>query len=243
VTEDEFWKDYALIRDDVATARLAFHTSETIERLAADKAILRKLNEAADYWILHRYSLNVTLFIVLGRLFDDGPDAHSIHRLLSTNVRHPELFSKKAIRARKAGAGSAGRNTDIGWLDEAMSRITWEPTKENLGRFKQSLSPFVAKYNDVYRPIRTRVVAHTLLKEYALRAELFSKTHVKELEEILRALHNAVMAIWELAYNGTEPDIAGDYGYDYRVRKIQEQTEMVIRKLTGPPFDGDGPLE
>ncbi len=47
-------------------------------RAAEDKRLLSALNKTPLSWIVIRHSLNVTLFITLGRVFDVDSDAFSV---------------------------------------------------------------------------------------------------------------------------------------------------------------------
>lgn len=219
-----FNRDYDLIRDDVNIAIQTFYTWLEIHNYASeDKSIYKKLNENPTFWNLLLHSLQTTFFIVLGKIFDDGPDAHSIHKLMSSCVANPELFSKKALSIRKTKNGKRPE-----WLDEYLSKA-FEPTTKDLRALKNSLSPFRKNFDKVYKDIRNKVVAHKILKENEKISDLFSKTQIKEIEEILHYLYDLLATLWELFHNGREPKL-GVQQFDYK-NNIQKTTRNVLMSL------------
>jgi hypothetical protein len=97
---------------------------------------------------------------------------------------------------------------------------------------KRTIAPHASTFEAVYRPIRTNVFAHQLLKDQALVSAWFSKTLIKEMDDILRFLHDMIRALWELAYNGTRPALGvTDYGYHRRIEEIKNNTKRVLDQL------------
>jgi hypothetical protein len=233
VTELDYWRDYKLTRDAVAAAIESFHGYLAINNFAvADKELFRKINEVPEFWRLHAFSLQTTFFIVLARIFDISPDAHSVHKLLAATVQHPEFFSKAALCARKREVSKVtGANPK--WLDEYLKNITWEASTADLRTLKRALRPHASKFESVYRPIRTNVFAHQLLKDQALISDLFSKTLIKEMDDILHFLHDLIGALWELAYNGMKPALGViNYGYQRRIEEIKANTRKLLDQLS-----------
>jgi hypothetical protein len=219
-----FNRDYDLIRDDVYTAFQTFYTWLEIHNyINEDKSIYKKLNENPDFWNFLLHSLQTTFFIALGKIFDDSSDAHSIHKLMSSCVANPELFSKKALSIRKTMNGKRPE-----WLEEYLSKA-FEPTTKDLRALKKSLSPFRNKFDLGYKDIRNQVVAHKILKEEKKISDLFSKTQIKEIEDILHYLYDLLNALWELFHNGREPKL-GVQQFDYK-NKIQQTTRNVLMSL------------
>ena len=232
VTESEYWRDYELIRDAVSAAVQSFHGHLALNNFAvADEQLLQKINKVPEFWKLHAFSLQTTFFIVLARIFDNSRDAHSVHKLLAATVQHPEFFSKAALCARKREVSNiTGPNP--AWLDEYLQNITWEASTADLRTLKRAIAPHASTFEAVYRPIRTNVFAHQMLKDQALVSALFSKTLIKEMDDILRFLHDTIRALWELAYNGTRPALGvTDYGYHRRIEEIKNNTKSVLDQL------------
>ena len=230
LTEDEYWRDYDIIRNDVNAAIVSCHTHNAINSLATkDMDILQKMNRHPDFWRVSSFSLQTTMFIVLARILDHDSRVHSIHQVINSTICHPEFFSKAALRARKLSIpGSRWNPVD---LDEYVQNA-WEPTVQDLRTLKRSLVPHKAKFDAIYKPIRNQVFAHTVLKDEGLVADLFSKTLKADIDQILCFLHSLLWAIKELAYNARPPGLNGDnYGYRRRVAEITDETERLLRQL------------
>ncbi len=225
MTEIEYWKDYELTRDEVNTAIECFYTYIEIHNYAAeDKNVIRSLNEDATFWNIQLYSLQASFFIALGRIFDDGPETHSIHKLLAATVAHPDFFSKNSLAIRK----SEGKERPS-WLDEYLMHV-FEPQTSDLRAFKKALSPHRAKFKSVYGDIRDYVFAHKILKDKNKVSELFGRTQIKEIDEMLYFFYDLIEVLFQLFYNGRKPEL-GVGKYDYKER-IKNTTRSAMLKLS-----------
>lgn len=228
LTEKEFWRDYDIIRNDVNAAMVACYTHRTINHIAAtDFEVLGRLNRTPDFWRIASFSLQSTLIIVLARILDNDHNVHSVYKVLNATTAHPEFFSRDALRARKLIPGT---DPNPPYLDEYVQNA-WVPTVQDLRKLKRALAPHKTKFDAIYKPIRNQI-AHIILKDEALVADLYCKTLKTDIDEILCFLHNLIRSIWHLAFNGTEPNLSGDnYGYAGRVKEITERTECFMRQL------------
>jgi hypothetical protein len=103
MTEEEYWRDYDIIRNDVNAAMLCCYTQRAINDTAvADTAILQNLNRNANFWRINSFSLQGMLFIVLARILDTNPDVHSVYQLLSATTAHPEFLGTPGIPLKLA---------------------------------------------------------------------------------------------------------------------------------------------
>lgn len=229
MTEEEYWRDYDIIRNNVNAAMVSCYTHRAINDTAvADRKIYQRLNRQPDFWRVTSFSLQNTLFIVLARILDSDPKLHSIYQVLNATSAHPEFFSKAALRRRKLHIPGTGPNPP--WLDEYVQNA-WEPTVQELRTLKKALAPQKTKFDEIYKPIRNQI-AHIVLKDERSIESLYSKTVKKDVDDILRFLHSLVNAIWEMAYNALEPRLDGDnYGYADRVAEITKETEELLREL------------
>jgi hypothetical protein len=230
LTEDEYWRDYDIIRNDVTAAMVCCYTQRAINDIAvADPAILQKLNRNANFWRINSFSLQGMLFIVLARILDTNPDVHSVYQLLRATTAHPEFFTKDALRARKLAV--PGGKWDIKMLDSYVERA-WLPTMDDLRQLRKALAPHKSKFDDIYKPIRNQI-AHIILKEQALVEDLYARTQKTEIDDILRFLHSLVWAIREMADNGRPPNLCDDnYHFADRVSEIKTETERLLRQFT-----------
>jgi len=229
MTEDEYWRDYDIIRNDVYAAMVTCYTHRAINHIATtDGGILENMNLQPEFWRVASFSLQNTLFIVLARLLDSDPDVHSIHPVLNATIAHPEFFNHAALRARKLSIPGTERNPP--WLDEYVANA-WEPTTQDLRALKKAVAPHKAKFDQIYRPIRNQI-AHIILKDDAVVTALYSRTLKADIDEILRFLHSLIKSIWYMAFNAQPPNLNGDnYGYAESVAGITRETESVLRRL------------
>jgi hypothetical protein len=140
MTDAEYWRDYAIIRDDVHAAMVSCYTHRTINHIAAsDWEVWAKINSNAEFWQVTSYSLQNTLFIILSRILDQDPALHSVHKVLNATIAHPEFFSRAARRARKLSIPGSG--SDLKILDEE-DQDTWEPTARDQRDLKRDLKPY-----------------------------------------------------------------------------------------------------
>jgi hypothetical protein len=91
--ESDYPHYHQLIRGDVYTAVECFHTYLEIHNFAGKNTnVYRAMNKCAAFWNIQLYSLQSNFFIVLARIFDKRRDVHSVHKLLTATVDHPEFF-------------------------------------------------------------------------------------------------------------------------------------------------------
>lgn len=224
MTESEYLRDFELVKDEVNIAMWSFYTHLNILNYAAeDKTVFRKLNEHPTYWNVQLHSFQTTFFISLGRIFDDGKDTHSIHKLIAATVEHPEFFSVKALEKRKT---AGGKKPD--WLESYLEEA-FEPRVADLRLLKKELAKYKKKFSAVYKDIRNLVFAHKILKDKEKVTELFGKTQVGEIEDMLYFLHDLLENIWQLFQNGLRPDL-GVRTYEYK-EKIQKTTRSVLGSI------------
>jgi hypothetical protein len=230
LTEEEYWRDYGIIRDDVNAAMVTCYTHRAINHIGAtDENILEKMNRTSDFWRATSFSLQNTLFIVLARILDSDPEVHSIYPVINATIAHPEFFNRSALRARKLGI--PGGQWNMLFLDDYVSKA-WEPAADDLRLMKRALAPHKRKFDAIYKPIRNQHVAHIALKDASLIADLYNKTQKTDIDEILLFLHSLIAAISDLAHNAARPNLTGDnYGYARRVAEITAETEKLLRQL------------
>ena len=145
----------------------------------------------------------------MGRIFDDGKDAHSVHKLVSSAIAHPEFFSKESLARRKTDGAKIAPD----WLDDYI-REAFEPEISHLRCIKKQLKPFRQKFDLTCREIRNSVFAHALVKDQQAVSEMFAKTQIGEIEEILYVLQDLVQTLWQLYHNGRSLDF-GQTPHEY----------------------------
>lgn len=226
MTEAEYWSECKLLSTEINDVFAVFYTYEEINRLALDdKKILEALDADALFWNTQVNSLQTNLFIILGRIFDRGDDAHSIYKVLEAAINHGEYFSREALLARRTALGGPKPE----WLDEFIAQA-WLPDSIVIARLRDNLEPYAKRFADTYRPIRTKFFAHKLLNSSEVVSALFGKTNRKELEEIVLFLKNSMDAIEDLYLNGREPKV-GTRKYESDREQITKSVRSVLGKL------------
>ena len=206
--------------------------TRAINAFGAEGDNYQPMQKHADFWMIQTYSLQETLFVVLGRIFDKSSNSHSVHKLLAATVAHPEFFSRAALSARVAARMSAPLPD---WVSEVK-----EPTAAHLKRFEDALKPYAEKYDQVYKPIRNQVFAHRERMVGGRLTALFAKTRIQEVGEILRFLSNLEDVLHELFQNGHEAAFrdgkleAASSHYEQEVKEIRSSTAAVLTALYGP---------
>jgi AbiU2 len=230
LTEEQYWRDYKAIEDDVHAAMVICYTHRALNHVpAGDATLSAKMNATPEFWMVTSSTLQSMLFIVLARILDHDPDVHSVHKLLNATIAHPEYFSKAARRAR------ALRNASTPWEPEMLAEYDrnniWEPTAADLRTLKKDLGPHKAKFDDIYRPLRNHV-AHIILTTDSEVQELYRGALKSDIDQILSFLHGLVKAIWDMAYNGQPRNINKDnYGYAEKRNRVIKEVETMLRSL------------
>jgi hypothetical protein len=201
--EEEYRELFDIVRNDISSATSAFYTYLEINKFASEsQENYAKINQDAYFWMGQLYALQTTWFIVLGRLFDRG--GYSIRKFLALTAAHRGLFTKVALAERKR---KEARQDNPEWLDEYL-RTAWEPTTRDLENIVASIGTAEAKWKHSYKPIREKVFAHHDLGVSV--DQLFGRTLVGDIEEILHNLNRIRIAIFQLLENGRRQWIAND---------------------------------
>lgn len=167
--------------------------------------LLDAMNDTPLSWILIRHSLQVTLFMTLGRIFDIDGDAFSIDDLLKCCIEEKEVFSKDNLRARKMEECN-GKEPD--WLEEYIEDSD-EITELSFRMLRGEVSKFRRIFEHTYQPIRHKLFAHADKLQMGKRDELWQKTNIGELESILWFLNDVKDALFNAYFNGVEPSLKG----------------------------------
>jgi hypothetical protein len=226
MTEGEYSNHFKQIASDIDEALAVFHAQEEIHRLAREDGRVRRCLEAdAPFWNMQVGSLQSTLFMILGRLFDTTKGTLSVSRFLDETAKYLGYFSKQALEDRKTAGGPRPD-----WLDDRIAEA-WPPDRAALAKLKEALQPHEERAG-VYRQIRNQHYAHRPLEDARLAVwDLFQRTNKKELSETLRFLCDLKAAIWRLYYNGKEPNLDESWR-EYDAEAVRESVRSVLSKLT-----------
>jgi hypothetical protein len=108
----------------------------------------------------------------------------------------------------------------------------WEPTRASLEVFRPELKPHVEKFIQIYEPIRHKYFAHRGKDSEEAIWELFKKTAIAEVADILRFSYGLVMGINDMAWNATPPGKwTSDNSYDNLFTEYADSAESLIGGL------------
>jgi hypothetical protein len=223
---DDLERAHKIFSDEVTSAAWSFFVWKGFNNVASsDKEIFRSINENALSWNIITHSLLSTFYITLGRLFDVDSGAFSVHSLLRSCIRNIDQFSLDQIRQRKI----RGNNGIIPeWLDQYMKEA-YEPVESDFQRLKGEISKQQKIYEKIYRPIRHKVIAHKETGSIENVGELFDKTNIGEVQELINSLHQIEKIIFDLLHNGRLNKI-GHYGFTEDER-AHSDVEALLGKL------------
>jgi len=223
---EEFGKEMERVNSDIRQTISLFYTFISMHNFAAeDRRVFALFNNDAEFWKLQLYGLQQSMIICLGRVFDNVSGSFGINKLMSEAVKHPEFFSKEALRARRM-AGSPDVPT---YLDEYIA-AAYEPTIADLGRIHASLSTHRDAYAATYGKIRSLVVAHSIVRNREQIEAFYGGTVIANASEMFKALMDAMQALYnDLWLNGREP-LLGSYAFT-EPERIKRMTRDALEKL------------
>jgi hypothetical protein len=226
ISMDGFGREMVRVDGDIRQAISLFYTFVSKHKYAAeDDRVFKLFNNDAEFWNLQLYGLQQSMIIALGRIFDDVKGSFGINKLLSEAIKHPEFFSKEALRARRM----IGLIEAPDYLDEYIA-AAYEPTVADLGRIHASLSSHRNAYAAKYGKIRSGFVAHAIVRDRTEIDALFNGIDIADAFEMFKALTGAMHALYnDLWSNGREP-VLGSYTFT-EPERIERVTRAALGKL------------
>lgn len=196
---ETYFKEY---EDELNIAIGSFLFWEILNsRKIISQKMLNEMNETPIAWNFIRYSLFVNYILALGRIFDTDGDAFSIDNLLKTCIEEIDVFSKEQLRKRKTASRFGSKR-----VDEQVS-VAFEPTEKDFHVLRSEVSKRRKIFQDVYRPIRHKIIAHKDLDHIGNSDALFVNTNVDEISDIMEFLYSLQMALFGLYQNGRQLDL------------------------------------
>lgn len=164
--------------------------------IGENRNALSLVNRTPLFWKTNIGALQTSFFIVFGRIFDQRSE-HNIDKLLKIAESNIDIFSKASLAARKRRESA---NADE-WLDEYLRR-SYEPTKHDFRELRRKIKDNRKIYEANYRDIRHKIYAHKEITEAAEERKLFSKTNVRELQNVFKFVNSLHEALWQMLHNG-----------------------------------------
>ncbi len=198
VTEQLFLEELEIYRQEVAQCAQYLYAYLSIHALSANDNIRRGLNEEALFWNTMLGSLQTSIFISLGRVFD----ANNLHGpvALARMLRAAQaLFSRASLEARKRPVFGDKVNELQEYLDG-----TNIPAEREFRRFERLARGYTEQFNSTaYRELRSKVFAHKVYTRNEQVTELFSQTNIDDLQRMVSFLYRFHTAVREAYDNGT----------------------------------------
>jgi hypothetical protein len=187
-----------------------------------NEGVLALLNEAALFWKTICGALQTAGFVTLGRIFDQD-STHNLDKLLRLAEDHREIFSKAALAGRRQG-----RNTPAPeWLDEYVQSV-YEPETSDFRLLRKQIAEKRRTFESNYKEIRRQFFAHKAISKPEQIAELFGRTNVDELKQLLAFLLSVHEALWQLFNNGRRPDIATTMGTNKLAERVKAEAKNFL---------------
>jgi hypothetical protein len=112
-----FEQELEIFRTEAESAAQFLYSYLSIHETAGKhRAVFRLLNTAPLFWNTNLAALQLSTFIVLGRIFDQS-SKHNVDRVLKLAQDNPTIFSKAALGQRKQGSSSGPPD----WLVEYLA--------------------------------------------------------------------------------------------------------------------------
>lgn len=210
-----FERELKNYRSEVTSVTFYFYTYLAVHAVAAQHRPVRELyNKAPSFWNTLTSSLQMSAFIVLGRIFDKK-SAHNVGKLLRIAQDNPQIFSKEALSRRKQGKSPNPPE----WLAKYL-RDVYEPNVKDFRRLWSHVNKWRKIYESNYRDLRHKLFAHKEVFDQADVDKLFAKTNTRELQKMLAFLGSLHDALWELFINGNKPVLRPRR---YSVKRMRER--------------------
>lgn len=215
-----------IFRNELNTAGQAFYAWKAINNLASsNEKFYSALNKNALLWNIIVNSLHNTFFITLGRIFDSDNNSFSVYTFLRACIDNIDQFSKESLRNRRIKDLKGDKPSCLNKFIEE----SYAPVEKDFQMLRGETSKKQKEYEDIYRPIRHKIIAHTDKKTIDNAQDLFKKTNVEQIEGILQFLYQIEMIVYCLFENGELSKI-GDFFYkekDY----VQKDIESLLNML------------
>lgn len=163
--------------------------------LAKRPDVLAAVNRNSMFWLTTNYSLFVSTFIWLGRIFDQN-SAHNVDLLLkAVELNLPEL-SRAALQKRKEEVITPAQAAE--YVKQKHDTVI-----DDVRELRKQVKAWRKIYEPVYGEVRDHL-AHN--KQGVSEIDLFlAKTNIEEMKRLFGFLHALHEALIELYLNGRNP--------------------------------------
>ena len=200
-SESAFSAELEVFRREAESAVQFFYAWLSIHQVAQrSEEVEDLLNRAPLLWNTVLGALQSSVFIALGRVFDQERDTHNVDRLLRIAQQNPEMFSLEALAERKRKLAPSAEE----WLGEYLKNA-YVPVSQDFRRLRKHVAARRRIYEANYQPVRHKIFAHKQLSEQVDPSTLFARVSVPEIQQVLVFLRRLHEALWNLLFNGQKP--------------------------------------
>lgn len=220
----DYLREYS---NEVAILTRTYFTWKVINVSASqDKQALAALNKASSTWSVVLHSLQTTMFISLGRVFDIDAEAFSIHKFVKYCSENVEEFNRAALRKRKM----AGLEKAPPWLEGYLNMAHY-PKREELLRLRGEVAKYCKIYDENYKPIRHKLMAHKEFSAIGTTDALFAITNISEIEDIISFCNRIKHSIQQQYENGKKIVISDKAFFDLDDIVAEEEIKKLFNAL------------
>jgi hypothetical protein len=209
---------------EVETALRVFYAYKSANELLSQGTNLFYKNP--HFWMIFVGSVQRTLFISLGRLYDPGNDAFTFRKFIKGCKDNIKEFGRNYVEKRKIE--SLRRQGELGrpeWLDGFLNNACYAEL-EDIDRLATLARPYNRRMKGLYLQIRNKVFAHAILQDEAALDMLADATFT-EIENALTALWSIYDQVWKMAYNGKRNLTFEIRPYPYK-QQVHEAVKMAV---------------
>lgn len=204
----DLMKLYGYFSNEYKIVAQSFFTWKLINNIASlDEKMFSLIRENSSTWNIILYSLQVTYFIALRRIFDNDNNALSADSLLKSCIDNISEFGKDKIAERKIGNSSS----EPEWLAKYLEGV-YQIEQKDIQMLRGELSRQKKKYEEKFRSIVNKVFAHSEIKYLEDTKTLFVGATIGDIEEIINFLFQIDRILFDLLHNGRFQQI-GSYQF------------------------------
>ena len=232
----DFLSELDFFRREVLTAQQQFFIYLAMHRVPFDDPpVLDAMNREPLLWLTLRETSLQGAITSLGRILDTSSH-HNIGSLMKLTASNLDAFSQASLIQRKIEAGVSP--------EDAQSYVQGkhELVAEDVRELKREAAAVRRIWEDRYRDIRHKVYAHS---ELIQTSELFARTRIDELVDMLDRLENLYDDLWEAFHNGRRPGTRKRTPLQFPLHAnasrsragedVYRQAQTVLRRLAGVP--------
>lgn len=216
----DYEKELIVFQNNLNNAIRAFYYDVALyERVKDNTKEICLLNETPWFWNDFRHYTVMSVFIVLGRIFDKDTRSHSIDRLEQA-ARTTDYFCKENLRLRKVSSSDNSSE----WIDGYMEGV-YELIDADFDRMGSFIEEIRTDWNKLEK-VRHKFFAHQdMFSDENVKKELLEKADNKLIESVIKKLLTVESILLEAGLNGKKPD------YDYAPEQMRAIAKKELNKV------------